>query len=67
MARCLTKERFRIIRRYNFDQMDKFLKSFYMNAYEDGIRVGVDSVSGVDLNHLKEELFNVKGVGPKMK
>ena len=50
---------FKKIKSLDFEQMNKWLNSFYMSAYN----AGRQSVKGINSNELISKLSSIKGIG----
>ena len=54
----ITRKMYKDIKRYDHDQMNKFLTNYYVNGFNDGL-----NSANIDYDVLKEILLSVKGIG----
>ena len=54
----ITRAVYKDIKRYDHNQMNKFLTKYYINGFNDGL-----NNAKVDYDVLKEILLSVKGIG----
>ena len=54
----ITRAVYKDIKRYDHDQMNKFLTNYYVNGFNDGL-----NSANIDYDVLKEVLLSVKGIG----
>ena len=54
----ITRAVYKDIKRYDHNQMNKFLTKYYINGFNDGLKN-----AKVDYDVMKEVLLSVKGIG----
>ena len=54
----ITRAVYKDIKRYDHNQMNKFLTNYYVNGFNDGL-----NSANIDYDVLKEVLLSVKGIG----
>ena len=54
----ITRKMYKDIKRYDHNQMNKFLTNYYVNGLNDGL-----NSANIDYDVLKEVLLSVKGIG----
>ena len=54
----ITRKMYKDIKRYDHNQMNKFLTNYYVNGFNDGL-----NSANIDYDVLKEILLSVKGIG----
>ena len=54
----ITRAVYKDIKRYDHNQMNKFLTNYYVNGFNDGL-----NSANIDYDVLKEILLSVKGIG----
>ena len=54
----ITRAVYKDIKRYDHNQMNKFLTKYYINGFNDGLKS-----AKVDYDVMKEVLLSVKGIG----
>ena len=54
----ITRAVYKDIKRYDHNQMNKFLTNYYVNGFNDGL-----NSAKIDYDVLKEVLLSVKGIG----
>ena len=54
----ITRKIYKDIKRYDHNQMNKFLTNYYVNGFNDGL-----NSANIDYDVLKEILLSVKGIG----
>ena len=54
----ITRKMYKDIKRYDHNQMNKFLTNYYVNGFNDGL-----NSANIDYDVLKEVLLSVKGIG----
>ena len=54
----ITRKMYKDIKRYDHNQMNKFLTNYYVNGFNDGL-----NSANSDYDVLKEVLLSVKGIG----
>ena len=54
----ITRKMYKDIKRYDHNQMNKFLINYYVNGFNDGL-----NSANIDYDVLKEILLSVKGIG----
>ena len=54
----ITRKIYKDIKRYDHNQMNKFLTNYYVNGFNDGL-----NSANIDYDVLKEVLLSVKGIG----
>lgn len=64
----LNRKVYKDIKRFDRQEMEEFLKTFYSKGYQDGFQDGSESGQQVDFKiELVQLLEGIKGVGPKTK
>ena len=54
----ITRAVYKDIKRYDHNQMNKFLTNYYVNGFNDGL-----NSANIDYDVLKEILLSIKGIG----
>lgn len=54
----ITRAVYKDIKRYDHNQMNKFLTNYYVNGFNDGL-----NSANIDYDVMKEVLLSVKGIG----
>ena len=54
----ITRKMYKDIKRYDHNQMNKFLTNYYVNGFNDGL-----NSANIDYDVLKEILLSIKGIG----
>ena len=54
----ITRKMYKDIKRYDHNQMNKFLTNYYVNGFNDGL-----NSAKIDYDVLKEVLLSIKGIG----
>lgn len=54
----ITRAVYKDIKRYDHNQMNKFLTKYYINGFNDGL-----NSANIDYDVMKEVLLSVKGIG----
>ena len=57
----ISRELYKAVKKYDRQQLERFLQSLYMNGYNDGR----ESVPGVDVEKVIEAIAKTPGIGPK--
>ena len=54
----ITRKMYKDIKRYDHNQMNKFLTNYYVNGFNDGL-----NSAKIDYDVLREVLLSIKGIG----